>query len=72
MESIPTEYLIVIYGIIALPFILAILSGISLIVVVILYFTNRRKTALKLLKVLSIAMIVLVAFALLTRASLGI
>lgn len=72
MESIPTEYFVIIYGIIALPFILAILGGISLIVVAILYFTNRRKTALKMLKVLGIVMIVLISFAWLTKSSLGI
>jgi hypothetical protein len=72
MESIPTAYFIVIYAIMALPFILAILGGISLIVVAILYFTNRRKTALKMLKVLGIVMILLIAFAWLTRSSLGL
>lgn len=56
----------------ALPFILAILCGISLIVVAILYFTNRRKTALKMLKALGIAMILLIAFAWLTKSSLGL
>lgn len=72
MESIPIEYLIFIYAIMALPFIVAILGAISLIVVAILYFTNRRKTALKILKVLVIAIIVLIAFTWLTKSSLGI
>jgi len=72
MESIPTAYFVLIYAVMALPFILAILGGISLIVVVILYFTNRRKTALKMLKVLGIVTILLTAFAWLTNASLGL
>jgi hypothetical protein len=72
MESILTEYLLLIYAIMALPFIVAILGVISLIVVTILYFTNRRKTALKILKVLSIILVVLIAFTWLTKSSLGI
>ncbi|MNH29988.1 hypothetical protein D3C79_902520 [compost metagenome] len=56
----------------ALPFIVVILGAISLIVVAILYFTNRRKTALKILKVLGIVMVVLVVFTWLTKSSLGI
>ena len=72
MESIPTAYFVLIYAVMALPFILAILGGISLIVVVTLYFTNRRKTALKMLKVLGIVTILLTAFAWLTNASLGL
>jgi len=72
MESIPTAYFVLIYAVMALPFILAILGGISLIVVAILYFTNRRKTALKMLKVLGIVTILLTAFAWLTNASLGL
>ncbi|MDB5181169.1 MAG: hypothetical protein JWO54_932 [Candidatus Saccharibacteria bacterium] len=72
MESIPTAYFIVIYAIMAFPFIIAILGGISLIVVAILYFTNRRKAALKMLKVLGIVTILLIAFAWLTRSSLGL
>lgn len=56
----------------ALPFILAVLVGISLIVVAILYFTNRRKTALKILKVIGIVTVVLVAFTWLTKSSLGL
>ena len=72
MESIPTAYFVLIYAVMALPFILAILGGISLIVVIILYFTNRRKTALKMLKVLGIVTILLTAFAWLTNASLGL
>jgi 4-amino-4-deoxy-L-arabinose transferase-like glycosyltransferase len=56
----------------ALPFIIAILGGISLIVVAILYFTNRRKAALKMLKVLGIVTILLIAFAWLTKSSLGL
>lgn len=72
MESIPPAYLVAIYTIMALSFIIAILSGITLIVVTILYFTNRRKTALKILKVLGILTIVLTAFAWLTKSSLGL
>jgi 4-amino-4-deoxy-L-arabinose transferase-like glycosyltransferase len=72
MESIPTAYLVVIYTMMALPFIIAILGGISLIVIVTLYFTNRRKTALKMSKVLSIVIILLIAFAWLTKSSLGL
>jgi 4-amino-4-deoxy-L-arabinose transferase-like glycosyltransferase len=56
----------------ALPFIIAILGGISLIVVAILYFTNRRRAALKMLKVLGIVTILLIAFAWLTKSSLGL
>lgn len=56
----------------ALPFIVAILGVISLIVVAILYFTNRRKTALKILKVLGIVMVVLIAFTWLTKSLFGI
>ncbi len=72
METIPIEYLIFIYAIMALPFIVAILGVISLIVVAVLYFTNRRKTALKILKVLGIVIVVLIAFTWLTKSSLGI
>jgi len=72
MESIPPAYFVVIYIMMALPFIIAILGGISLIVVVILYFTNRRKTALKMLKVLGVVAIVAIAFAWFTRSSLGL
>lgn len=72
MENIPTQYLIFIYDLIALPFIIATLAVISLVVVAILYFTNRRKTALKILKVVGIVVLTLAAFAWLTRASLGI
>ena len=72
MESIPTAYLVVIYTMMAFPFIIAILGGISLIAVVILYFTNRRKTALKMLKVSGIVVILLIAFAWLTKSSLGL
>lgn len=72
MESIPTEYFVFIYAIMALPFIVAILGVMSLIVVAILYFTNRRKTALKILKILGIVMVVLIAFTWLTKSSLGI
>lgn len=55
-----------------LPFIVAVLYVVSLIVVAVLYFTNRRKTALKILKVLGILILVLVAFTWLTKSSLGI
>ena len=72
METIPTEYLILIYALMALPFIVAILSVISLIVAAAFYFTNRRKTALKILKVLGIVLIVLFAFIWLTKSSLGL
>ncbi len=72
METIPIEYIVFIYAIMALPFVVAILVAISLIVVAVLYFTNRRKTALKILKVLVIATIVLIAFIWLTKSSLGI
>ena len=72
MESIPAEYFVIIYFIMALPFIVAILGGISLIVVAILYFTNRRKAALKMLKVLGIVMLLLIVFAWLTKSSLGL
>jgi hypothetical protein len=56
----------------ALPIIIAILTGMTLILVVIFYFTNRRKTALKILKVLGITVVVIVAFAWLTKSSLGL
>lgn len=72
MESIPVEYLVIIYALMALPLIIAILGGISLIVVAILYFTNRRKTALKMLKILGIVTILLIAFTWLTKSSLGL
>ena len=72
MESIPTEYFVFIYAMMALPFILVVLCVISLIVVAILYFTNRRKAALKILKVLGIVVVVLAAFTWLTKSSLGI
>lgn len=72
METIPTEYFVFIYGIMALPFIVAVLCIVSLIVVAVLYFTNRRKTALKVLKVLGVLILVLIAFTWLTKSSLGI
>jgi hypothetical protein len=72
MESIPTEYFIFIYTIMALPFILAILGVVSLVVVARLYFTNRRNIALKILKVWGVVIILLLGFTLLTKASLGI
>jgi len=72
MESIPPAYFVIIYTMMALPFIIAILGGISLIVVVILYFTNRRRAAFKMLKVLGIVTILLIAFAWLTKSSLGL
>ena len=72
MESIPIGYLALIYVIMALPFILAVLCATSLIVVAVLYFTNRRKLALKILRVLGIAIIILVVFTWLTKSSLGI
>lgn len=72
MESIPPAYFVIIYTIMALPIIIAILTGIALIVVAILYFTNRRKTALKILKVLMIVAAVLITFAWLTKSSLGL
>lgn len=72
MESIPTVYFVIIYAIMALPFIIAILGAVLLIIVARLYFTNRRKTALKLLKVVGIIIIILAAFAWLTKSSLGI
>ena len=72
MENIPPAYFVVIYAIMALPFIIATLGGISLIAVAVLYFTNRRKTALKILKVLGIVAIILTAFAWLTKSSLGL
>lgn len=72
MESIPTVYFIVIYAIIALPFIIASLVGISLIVAVVLYFTNRRKTAVIILKVVGNVAILLIAFTWLTKSSLGL
>ncbi|HCH34198.1 TPA: hypothetical protein DEW05_01540 [Candidatus Saccharibacteria bacterium] len=71
MESIPPEYIIAIYIIMALPFVIAALGVTSLIVVGILYFTNHRKTALKLLKIIGIVVLVLIAFSWLTKASLG-
>ena len=72
MESIPTEYLVVIYFLIAFPFIIAILGAALLVIIVILYFTNRRKIALKILKVVGIVIPILIAFAWLTKSSLGI
>ncbi len=72
MESIPTVYLVFVYGIIALPYVIAIVSAISLIAIAVLYFTNRRKTALKILKVLGITLIIVAAFAWLTKSSLGL
>lgn len=72
MESIPPAHFVIIYTIMALPIIIAILTGIALIVVAILYFTNRRKTALKILKVLMIVAAVLITFAWLTKSSLGL
>ncbi|MEO5499391.1 MAG: hypothetical protein ABIR46_02745 [Candidatus Saccharimonadales bacterium] len=72
METIPTGYLILIYLIIALPFLIAILVGLSVLVVAVLYFTNRRKTAIKIVKAMGITMIVLVALSVLTRGSLGV
>lgn len=72
MENIPTEYFIVLYAMIALPFIVTILGVIALIVVAILYFTNRRKTALKILKIVGIVVLVLIAFAWVTKTTLGI
>jgi len=72
MESIPTAYLVVIYTIMALPFIIAILAGTLLIFVAVLYFTNRRKTALKITKVAGIAILILIVFAWLSRSSLGL
>ena len=56
----------------ALPFILVALCTTSLIVVAVLYFTNRRKLALKILKVLGVAIIILAVFTWLTKSSLGI
>jgi hypothetical protein len=72
MESIPTEYLILIYILMALPFIVAILGVVLLIIVAVLYFTNRRKTALKISQVTGIVILILIAFAWLTKSSLGI
>lgn len=72
METIPTEYLILIYAMMVFPFVITILGVISLIVVTILFLTNRRKTALKILKVLGIVIVALIAFAWLTRSSIGI
>lgn len=72
MESIPTEYLIFIYTLMALPFIVAILGVVLLIIVAVLYFTNRRKTALKISQVTGIVILILTAFAWLTKSSLGI
>lgn len=56
----------------ALPFIVAILVALSIVAVVVLYFTNRRKTALKILKVVAIVSAVFIAFIWLTKSSLGI
>lgn len=72
METIPAGYLVFIYAIMALPFMVVILGLVSLIVVAILYFTNRRKTAMKLLKIVGIVFLVIVAFTWLTKSSLGI
>ena len=72
MESIPTEYLFFIYAMVALPFITTILGVIALTVAAILYFTNRRKAALKILKVVGVVVLVLIAFSWFTKNSLGI
>lgn len=72
MDSIPTEYIVFVYAIMALPIIVAILVIISIIVAAIFYFTNRRKTALKILKVLGVIIIIFIAFSWLTKSSLGI
>lgn len=72
MESIPTKYLFFIYAMVALPFITTILGVIALIVAAILYFTNRRKAALKILKVVGVVVLVLIAFSWFTKNSLGI
>jgi len=72
MESIPTEYLVLIYAMMALPFVMTILGVISLIVVAVLYFTDRRRTALKILKVLGIVIVVLFVFTWLTKSALDI
>lgn len=51
---------------------MAILVALSLITVVVLYFTNRRKIALKMLKIVAVVTLIFIAFILLTKPALGI
>jgi hypothetical protein len=72
METIPAGYLIFIYALIALPYVVAVLGVVALIVIAILYCTNRRKAAVKLLKIVGVTLVVLLVLAWMTRSSLGL